>query len=141
MGTDDEAKHVEKLKHCYRLWSESKGSSFKPWLDLLAEGVRFQSLGGGSPGVEFSRGGSSRAEVMRYFDELSRDWQMLRYDMEHFIAQDDRVAVLGRCAWRNRRTDKVADTPKADFFRFENGRVVEFIEFYDTAAVVAAASE
>jgi ketosteroid isomerase-like protein len=138
MGIEEE--HVAKLKRTYRLWAESKGSSFKPWLDLLSERLSFRSLAGGSPGAEFTRGGDSRADVMRYFDELSQDWEMVRFEVETFIAQEDRVAVLGNCAWRNRHTNKVADSPKADFFRFESGRIVEFMEFYDNAKLFAAAT-
>jgi uncharacterized protein len=139
MGIEDE--HVAKLKRTYRLWAESKGSSFKPWLDLLSERLSFRSLADGIPGAEFTRGGDSRADVMRYFDELSQEWEMMRFEVDTFIAQHDRVAVLGSCAWRHRRTNKVADTPKADFYRFEGGRIVEFIEFYDTAKVLAAAMD
>jgi uncharacterized protein len=29
-------------------------------------------------------------------------------------------------------------TPKADFWTFRDGKVVEFHEFYDTAALIAA---
>jgi ketosteroid isomerase-like protein len=32
------------------------------------------------------------------------------------------------------------DTPKIDFWRFRDGKVVEFYEYYDTARVFAAAS-
>lgn len=138
VGPEDQ--YVARLRRIYREWSDSRGSSFKPWLDLMAEQVRFRSLGGGAPGIEFSRGGVSRADVMRYFDELSQAWEMLRYDVEALIAQGDRVAMLGSCAWRHRHTQKVVETMKADFFRFESGRVVEFVEFYDTAAAVAAAT-
>lgn len=140
MGSVGPEEHVAKLRRVYREWGESKGSSFKPWLDLMSDQVRLRSLGAGVPGIEFSRAAMSRADVMRYFDELSQDWEMLRYDVEQMIGQGDWVAMLGSCAWRHRRTRKVAETLKADFLRFENGRVVEFVELYDTAATLAAAT-
>ena len=31
------------------------------------------------------------------------------------------------------------DTPKADFWTFRDGKIVEFYELYDTAALLAAA--
>ncbi len=37
-----------------------------------------------------------------------------------------------------KRTGKVVNTPEADSWRFENGKAVEFYEFYDTAQVTAA---
>ena len=63
---------------------------------------------------------------------------MMEYEAEHFVAQGDRVVMLGRCAWSYRKTGKVVWTQKADSWRFENGKAVEFFEFYDTAQVLAA---
>jgi ketosteroid isomerase-like protein len=48
--------------------------------------------------------------------------------------------MLGSTAWRNRRTQRVVDTPKADLLTFRGGRIVEFFEFYDTAKLFAATS-
>jgi len=131
--------HVDKLREMYRLWALSKGASTRPWLDLLGDTIRFRSIGAALPEVTFSQDGVSRADVERYFRELGRDWEMLRYDVESFVSEDDRVAVLASCAWRNRATGKVAETLKADFFRFEDGQIVEFTELFDTAGAVAAA--
>ena len=39
-----------------------------------------------------------------------------------------------------RASGKVVTTPKADVWRFANGKAVEFYEFFDTAQVVAAMS-
>ena len=72
------------------------------------------------------------------FAGLERDWQMIEFAAEHFVAQDDRVVMLGRCAWRYKKTGKVAWTHKADSWRFANGKAVEFFEYYDTAQVHAA---
>jgi ketosteroid isomerase-like protein len=130
---------VEKLSEMYRLWALSKGASVRPWLDLLGDEIRFRSLGAAAPEVAFSQDGVSRADVERYFRELNRDWEMVHYDVEQMISEGDNVAVIARCGWRNRATGKVAETLKADFFRFEGGLVVEFTEFFDTAGAAAAA--
>jgi len=64
---------------------------------------------------------------------------MINYKTGAFIADGDWVAMRGSTAWKNRATGRVVDTPKADFWRFRNGKVVEFHEFYDTAALYDAA--
>lgn len=138
MGVNEQ-RHVECLREVYREWKESKGANTKPWLELLGEVIDFRSLGATSPTIGFSRDGTSRADVMRYFDDLSRDWEMVDYEVEHMIAEGDRVAVLSHCSWRNRHTGKVSSTMKADFFRFAGERVVEFAELFDTAGAVDAA--
>lgn len=136
-----EPKHVADLREMYRLWALSKGRSVEPWLGMLGDTIRFRSMGGERPGVEFAREGVSREDAVRYFRELAETWEMLAYEVDELICDGDRVAMLGRCAWRNRRTGKVAESLKADFFRFENGRIVEFTELFDTAGAVAAATD
>jgi uncharacterized protein len=48
------------------------------------------------------------------------------------------TGVRGSTAWRNRKTGRDLDTPKADFWVFRDGKVVDFQEFYDTAALMTA---
>lgn len=134
-----EQRHVECLREVYRLWKDSKGADTKPWLELLGDTIDFRSLGATSPSIGFSRDGTSREDVMRYFEDLARDWEMVDYEVEHMVAERDRVAVLSHCSWRNRHTGKVSSTMKADFYRFEGGRIVEFAELFDTAGAVDAA--
>lgn len=138
MGTT-ENRHVEVLKQVYRIWRDSRGADTKPWLDVMAPTISFRSLGASMPVIGFSRNGVSSADVERYFSDLARDWEMVDYQVESMTAQDDRVAVLSSCSWRNRNTGKVASSMKADFFRFADGLVVEFAELFDTAGAVEAA--
>lgn len=44
---------------------------------------------------------------------------------------------LSSVAFRHRKTGKVAESPKADVFRFRDGLIVEFAEFFDTARALA----
>jgi hypothetical protein len=46
--------------------------------------------------------------------------------------------MLGSCSWRAKSTGKVVTTPKADSWRFANGKAVEYYEYFDTAQVHAA---
>jgi len=132
------SENVEMLKRTYRDWHESKGQSVKGWLDLVADHIRVRSLAGGAPGVEFTKEARSKAEFAAYFRGLLADWEMIHYTVEQFIAEGDHVVMRGSTAWRNRKTRRVIDTPKADFWTFRDGKAVEFHEFYDTAGVLAA---
>jgi ketosteroid isomerase-like protein len=58
--------------------------------------------------------------------------------VDHFVAQGDRVVMLGRCAWKHRATGKFVDTPKADAITLADGKIVGFMEYYDTAQALAA---
>ncbi len=138
MGSPSE--NVAKLKEAYRQWHESKGGSVDVWLDLVADDVRCFSLAAGAPAAEFTRGINSKKDFERYFKGLLADWEMINYKTHDFVADGERVAMRGSTAWRNRRTGRVVDTPKADFWTFRDGKAVEFHELYDTAGLIAAAS-
>ena len=137
MGSSSD--NVAKLTGAYREWHESKGGSVKAWLDLMVDDVRCFSLAAGAPEAEFTAAIKSKKDFERYFQGLLADWQMIHYKTDHFVAEGDNIAVRGSTAWRNRKTGKVCDTPKADFWTFRDGKVVEFHEYYDTAALIAAA--
>ena len=130
--------NLDLIKEAYRRWNEEKGTAFDFWMDLLAEDVDFRSLGAGAAGIEFTKDRSSKDSVRSYFEGLGADWEMLHYSPEEYIVEGDRVVMRGHCGWRHRRSGKAVETPKADFFRFRDGKVVAFYEFFDTAAVLAA---
>jgi ketosteroid isomerase-like protein len=135
----DEARNVEILRQAYRRWSETKGSSVEDWLKICADTIAFGSLAQGAPqGTNYFTAYNSRDALKDYFGGLARDWEMIEYVAEHFVAQGDRVVMLGRCTWRYKKTGKVVSTPKADAWRMSGGKAVEFFEYFDTAQVHAA---
>jgi ketosteroid isomerase-like protein len=134
----DEARNVELLKQAYSCWRDTRGQSCTQWIDICADRIAFGSLANGPPGANYMTAYQSRNDLQGYFDGLQRDWEMMEFEVDHFVAQSDRVVMLGRCAWKYRKTGKVVWTQKADSWRFENGKAVEFYEFYDTAQVLAA---
>ncbi len=140
--TDEESKNVALLKRGYALWNQSKGDrqGVSSWMSLLSDDVQWRSVAAGAPGMEFSRACQSKNEVQRYFEELGKDWELLNYNADEFIAQGDRVVMLGSCEWKHRGTGKIMKSPKADVHRLRDGKVVDFMEFYDSIAGQAAAT-
>lgn len=137
----DELRNVEMLKQAYKRWGDSKGGSADDWLKICADNIAFGSLAQGAPvHANYLTAYQSRDALKDYFAGLSRDWEMIEYVTEHYIAQGDRVVVLGRCSWRFKRSGKVVSTPKADSWRIVDGKAVEYFEYYDTAQVHAAAA-
>jgi uncharacterized protein len=133
--------HVGLLKQAYGKWHETKGGSVEHWLSLMTDDVKFGSLAAGAAGMEFTCTRTSKDQVRIYFAELGRHWEMIRYTVDDYIAQGDRVVAVGSCAFRNKDTGKVLETPKADFHRFRDGKICEFFEFYDTAQAIAQATK
>ena len=135
----DEARNVEILKHAYKRWSDTLGESVDDWMKICDDKIAFGSLAQGAPeGARYLTEYRSRDALKEYFAGLERDWSMIEFATEHFIAQGDRVVMLGRCAWRYKKTGKVVWTQKADSWRFADGKAIEYFEYYDTAQVHAA---
>jgi ketosteroid isomerase-like protein len=135
----DEAQNVIVLKDAYDRWADSKGDSADHWTAIFADNIKFGSLAQGSYGAAYLTAYQTRDQLAQYFAGLKRDWEMIEYVTENFVAQGDRVVMLGRCSWRNRHTGKVVATPKADSWRFADGKAIEFYEYYDTAQLRDAA--
>ena len=130
--------HLPVLEQAYRNWNETKGGSFEEILDLFDDEVEMRSVL--SPDIPHEISGTHRtkAEAINYFAGLARDWEMLAYDVDRFIADGDDIVMVGRCAWRNRATGKVVDTPKVDIWHFENGKITRFLEMFDSLGFVRA---
>ena len=132
----EEARNVEFLKQAYKLWHDSKGGSVEQWMSHVAEDVRFGSIAGGEAPLGFTAPKSKREAVRDYFNGLLAEFEMIHYTVHDYVAQGDMVFVRCTTSWKNRKTGNTFETPKADFWRIRDGKIVEFYEYYDTAAVI-----
>ncbi len=136
----NEAANVEILKAAYRQWHDSRGGSVAQIMEVCDPDISWGSVPRGAAPLTFAKECCSRDEMRSYFDGLLADWSMVHYTIDEYIAQGDTVVARGSCAWTNKKTGKIAETPKVDFWRFRNGKAVEFYEYFDTAGVAAAAA-
>ena len=124
----DEANNVAVLTEAYRRWHDSRGGSVDHWMSICDENIAFGSLiQGAAPEVAYMTEYNARDELGRYFEGLARDWEMIEYKVDQFVAQDDRVVMLGHCAWRNKHTGKVVNDAEGGFLalrEWEGGRVL-----------------
>ena len=138
--SDSNNANLAALEGVYSRWSSTKGGNVEEILDLFDEEVEMHSAL--SPDVPDAVAGVHlrRAEAAQYFEGLLRDWEMISYDVDRFIvgAGGDEIVMIGRCAYRNKATGNVVDTPKVDIHTFRNGKVVRFQESYDTLGFARA---
>jgi uncharacterized protein len=135
----DEARNVGLLKEAYKLWHDTKGGSVDHFMSMVSDDIKFGSLARGKPPLAFTAAVSNKQALRAFFDALLGDFAMIHYTVEDYVAAGDIVFVRCTTSWRSKTTGKSFETPKADFWRFRDGKVVEFYEYYDTAQVMAAA--
>lgn len=68
---------------------------------------------------------------------INIDFEQSNHVVNDIIVDGGRVAVRRSVDWRHRGTGRRGRVDLAEFARFENGRIVEMIEFRDTIAILA----
>ena len=129
--------NVQRLRPLYENWDRTKGQSHADFLNILAPEISWGSLANGAESVAFTDRKMSQQEVAAYFQGLAEAFEMIFYKAIEFIVAGNYVLMLGRCSFAHKATAKAFETPKADLWCFSNGKVIEFFEYYDTAAVLA----
>ncbi len=135
-----ERTNIALLQHAYAQWNGSKGESVDHWFDIVDPNIKFGSLARGAPPVAFLTTYDNREALRENFKDLFYNRSMLHYTVDEYVAQGDAVFARGSCAWTNKHAGRSVETPKVDFWRFRDGKAIEFYEYYDTASVLQAAS-
>ena len=107
-------------------------------LELFDEQINWVTPG--PPELATSGRRTGRQEVAEFFASVNKVFDIQRFQPKEFIAQGDRVVVLGDETAGVRATGKLLELDWVHVFTLRDGKVVAFQEFFDTAAVVAAMS-
>ena len=94
----------------------------------------------GPPELATSGNRTGRQAVAQFFTAVNDTFEIQRFEPREFLAQGDRIVVLGSETARVRTTGKVLELDWVHVFALRNRKVIAFQEFCDTAAVVAAMS-
>ena len=92
----------------------------------------------GPPELATSGNRTGHQAVAQFFEAVNDVFEIQRFEPREFIAQGDRVIVLGSETARVRTTGNVVEVDWVHVFAMRNGKVIALQEFFDTAAVVAA---
>ena len=106
-------------------------------LDRLDDGIVWKGVYGAGPHVPTSGERRGKAQVGEFFKQVAETATFSRCEPKEFIATGDKVVALGHYT-ATTPTGKKFDSDFAMVFTVRNGRVIEFQEFTDSAAVNAA---
>jgi uncharacterized protein (TIGR02246 family) len=74
-------------------------------------------------------------ELRKTLAELIADFQFVQRDIIGFLIDGDRAAVHSRVKLRFMPKDRTVTTDLLDLWKVENGKIVELVEFVDTALI------
>lgn len=77
---------------------------------------------------------SGRDNLAAFIASIDQYEEFLEMKPTEFIAQGDRVVVLGRFSARSKTTDKQYATDFAHIITVKDGKITSFREFFDNAA-------
>ena len=76
--------------------------------------------------------------VGRFFSALAGSLDFLKYEPQEFIAQGNKVIVLGESRYRARGQTEEFDTEWVDVLTVENGKIASYRRYGDTAQMERA---
>lgn len=91
-------------------------------------------------GVPFAGTWRGHQQVLRFMGLLAETQEVVEFQPDQFIAQDDTVIALGHFFMRVRATGKDSKSDWAHCWTIKGGKITHFREFVDTAVVSKAHS-
>jgi ketosteroid isomerase-like protein len=104
-------------------------------LSLLDDQIEWVTPG--PPELPTAGARRGHSQVAEFFQTLVSLFEVQRFEPRAFVAEADRVLVLGSETAKVKTTGKVIEVEWAHAFTLREGKVVAFQEYFDTAAVVA----
>ncbi len=129
----------ENTKIVRRTYELFKSGDIETLLGMYSDDVSWET-----PEVEnapFGRGKiSGRESVAEFFSRLDESEECLTFEPTEFIAQGNKVVVLGNFSWRIKSTNKEYASDFAHVVTVTDGKITGFYEFFDNAAAGRAHS-
>ncbi|MEX2128170.1 MAG: nuclear transport factor 2 family protein [Xanthobacteraceae bacterium] len=79
-----------------------------------------------------------QAAVQKFFQELVELEDITEFSPRDFLADGDKVVVLGNYGGKIRKTGRPFSTDWAHVFTIRDGKIARFVDFLDTAQFVEA---
>lgn len=131
-----EQSNIELVQRAYRLVAAQDMESF---LKLFAPEIVWEMPEIGN--VPFSGSWRGREQLAKFFQIVADLQEMLEFQPEQFIAQGDKVVVLGHFVMLVKATGKESRANWAHVWTVHSGVVTHMREYVDTLAVSRAHSQ
>jgi ketosteroid isomerase-like protein len=127
----------ENVQVVQRLYAAFQQGDFAAFLNTLADEVKWFVPGPKQilPWAGLRKG---REQVAQFFTEYAQTAEIQQFEPREFIAQGERVVVLGYRRDRVKATGRSFESEWAQVFSLRAGKIVNFRGYIDTAAIVAA---
>lgn len=121
----------ENTKLAARMYETFMAGDVEGFLNLFSDDVSWQTpeIENVPLNVKFSGHENLREAI----SDLDKHEEFLKFEPTEYIAQGDRVVVLGSFLARSKTTDKQYATDFAHIVTVKDGKITSFYEFFDNA--------
>jgi uncharacterized protein len=126
----------ENTRLVQQAYQSIKAGDMQALLNTLATDVQWQL-----PEMEnvlFAGMWQGREAIRQFFSNVCEVQDVVEFEPEEYIAQGDKVVVLGRFLMRIKATGKDFGSDWAHVWTVKDGKVTRFYEYVDTAVVSRA---
>jgi uncharacterized protein len=127
--------NIELVKRCYEAFERGDINFI---LDAVAKDVDWEAVVGVGPRIPTGGRRRGRQEVEDFFAKLNETTRFDLMQPRDFVSDGERVLVLGEYRGVVQRTGRRFAADWVMLFRVREGRIIEFREFTDTAALLDA---
>lgn len=133
MPSSEVERNVAVMKAAYAGYAKGDPT---PFLDAVAEDVTLRLV---APPPHYRFGGErrGRAAFLQVVTEIAQDYEWLDYRLFGTIAERDRVVAITGGRIRHRASDTTMELELADVVRLKDGKIIDIVEFFDTAGALA----
>ena len=129
----NEQENTKLVKRGYELF---KSGDVEEFLNMFSDDVSWET-----PVIEntpFNGKITGKENLVKWLTAYNEAEEMTVFEQNEFIAQGDRVVMLGHCETRTKTTKKEFATNLVHIFTVKDGKITGFLELFDTAAVEKA---
>ena len=126
----------ENTKLVQRTYELFKSGDIETLLSIYSDDIVWQLPD--MENVPFGGKRTGRENVVEFFSLVNDSLEDLQIEPTEFIAQGDKVVVLGHHSWRVKATGREVSSDFAHVVTVKDGKVTSFHEFMDTADVSRA---
>jgi len=132
------AANIQRVKDLYAIHA---AGDFEGVIAACTPDVEFHS-GGDAPEIpgflSAFRPRKGHEEVREFFRLVSESLEFQEYTALEFYSDQDKVFVLGRCAFTIKPTGQKGKSDWAHIITLRDGKIATFREFFDTETVATA---
>jgi uncharacterized protein len=113
-----------------------KNKDIQGLLALNADDIEW--IGNESEYLPFAGTYRGKDQVAKFFNHLDQAQEVIQFEPQIFVAEDDKVVVTGQSIWLVKSTGQRYGNPWVHVFTIRDGKIARFQQYNHTAAAEAA---